>query len=149
MSPNIPPDNRAILSVNLLKNGIGVEQARALVIILKEHPTLKSLCGNSGDETELDMSVKMRGAGDAIMLAAEIVDNGALSILDASNTASASQPGSLGGQTYRSPNLTEIAVCADKHVLKHNAHFFWRTRKSSAPCTHDSIKLRWRSEKST
>ena len=80
-------DMRAILSVNLLKNGMGVEQARALVIILKEHPTLKSLCGNNGDETELDMSGKMEGAEDAIMLAAEVVDNGAMTSLDlASNS---------------------------------------------------------------
>jgi hypothetical protein len=72
--------NGAISSVNLLKNNIGVEQARALVTILKEHSTLKSLCGNKGDETELDMSGKMNGAEDAIMLAAEIIDNGAISI---------------------------------------------------------------------
>jgi hypothetical protein len=71
--------------VNLLKNGIGVEQARALVIILKEHSTLKSLCGNNGDETELNMSGKMNGAEDAIMLAAEIIDNGALTSLNVSS----------------------------------------------------------------
>jgi hypothetical protein len=70
------------LSLNLLKNGIGVKQARALVIILKEHSALKSLCGNNGDETELDMSGKMEGAEDAIMLAAEIVDNEALHCVD-------------------------------------------------------------------
>ncbi len=75
----------AILSVNLLKNSIGVEQARALVIILKEHSTLKSLCGNSGDETMLDMRGKMNGADDAIMLAAEIVDNGAMSTVVVNN----------------------------------------------------------------
>jgi hypothetical protein len=73
---------QATLSVNVLKNHIGVEQAGALVVILKEHPTLKSLCGNKGDQTELDMSSKMWGAEDAIMLAAEIVDNGALTKLD-------------------------------------------------------------------
>jgi hypothetical protein len=50
--------------------------------MLKEHPTLKSLCGNRGDETELDMSGKMGGAGDAVMLAAEVIDNGALSSLN-------------------------------------------------------------------
>jgi hypothetical protein len=71
----------AILSANLLKNGIGVEQARALVIFLNEHPTLKSLCGNKGDETELDMSSKMKGAEDAIMLVGEI-DNGATTSLN-------------------------------------------------------------------
>jgi hypothetical protein len=67
--------------VNLLKNDISVDQAKDLVSILKEHPTLKSLCGNKGDETKLDMSGKMSGAGDAIMFAAEIVDNEALSKL--------------------------------------------------------------------
>jgi hypothetical protein len=69
----------AISSVNLLKNDVGVEQAGALVIILKEHPTLKSLCGNKGYETKLDMSGKMDSAADAIMLAAEIDDNRAIS----------------------------------------------------------------------
>jgi hypothetical protein len=50
--------------------------------MLKEHPSLKSLCGNRGDETELDMSGKMFGAEDAIMLVAEIVNNGALVCAD-------------------------------------------------------------------
>jgi hypothetical protein len=53
--------------------------------VLKEHPTLKSLCGNKGNETELDMSGKMNSPEDAIMLAAEIVDNGVLTSLDISN----------------------------------------------------------------
>jgi hypothetical protein len=82
---NAIPDMGAISSANLLKNDIGVEQAGALVIILKEHPTLKSLCGNKGDETELDMSGKMKGAEDAVMLAAEFVDNGALTSLNLSS----------------------------------------------------------------
>jgi Ran GTPase-activating protein (RanGAP) involved in mRNA processing and transport len=79
--PNVPTDNRAISSVNLLSNNIGTEEARALASILKDHPTLKSLCGNKGNETELDMSSKMKGAAGAIMLVPEITDNGALSVL--------------------------------------------------------------------
>jgi hypothetical protein len=75
-------DMAAISSVNLLLNNIGVDQAKDLVGILKEHPTLKSLCGNKGNETELDMRGKMRGAGDAIMLVPEIVDNEALLFLN-------------------------------------------------------------------
>jgi hypothetical protein len=71
----------AIASVNLLKNRISVDQAKDLVNILKEHPTLKSICGLNGNETELNMRGKMNGAGDAIMLAAEIVGNVALSKL--------------------------------------------------------------------
>jgi hypothetical protein len=90
----------SLSSVKLLSNDIGIDQAKALASILKGHPTLKSLCGNKGDETELDMSAallgihgeeglevlqmmsgKMNGAGDAIMLAPEIADNGALTKL--------------------------------------------------------------------
>jgi hypothetical protein len=78
------PGMKAILSVNLLKNEIGIDQAEALVSMLKEHPTLKSICGNRGDETKLDMSGKQMGASGAIMLAAEIVCNGALTTLDIS-----------------------------------------------------------------
>jgi hypothetical protein len=78
---------RAMSSVNLLKNDIDTDQAKALVLVLKEHPTLKSLCGNKGDKTEFDMSGKMKGAGDAIMLATEIIDNGAMTSLNlASNS---------------------------------------------------------------
>jgi hypothetical protein len=73
--------------VNLLLNDIGVHQAKALVSILKEHPTLKSLCGNTGNETELDLRGKMNGAGDAIMLVPEIIDNGALSVLNLARNA--------------------------------------------------------------
>jgi hypothetical protein len=86
MSPNLPPKihsgNRAILSVNLLKNDIPMEQAKALASALKGHPTLKSLCGNSGDETELDMSSKEIGPDGAIMLAPEIAGNGAMTSLN-------------------------------------------------------------------
>ena len=45
----------ALASVNILNNNIGAEHAQKLVAILKEHATLKSLCGNKGNETELDM----------------------------------------------------------------------------------------------
>ena len=71
-----------MVSVNMLNNSIGAEQAHALATILKEHATLKSLCGNKGDETELDMSGKKMGADGAIMLAPEIVANGALTSLN-------------------------------------------------------------------
>jgi hypothetical protein len=91
-------DNGALLSANLLYNSIGTEQAHTLGSILKVHPTLKSLCGNKGDETELDMSNKMMsGAQDAIMLVAEIADNGAMTSLN------------LAGQGLHSNGATIIA----------------------------------------
>jgi hypothetical protein len=73
----------AISSVNLLKNHLAMEQTKALanMLMLKEHPTLKSLCGNSGEETELDMSGKKLGLEGAIMLAPEIAGNGTLTKL--------------------------------------------------------------------
>jgi hypothetical protein len=117
---NIPPviisDIRAILSVNLLKNGIGVEQARALVIILKEHSTLKSLCGNNGDETELDMRGKMKGAGDAIMLVPEIIDNGALTRLDISSNNLVGEKGTgryKDGREIMAPDVSGIIAIAN------------------------------------
>jgi hypothetical protein len=60
-----------ISPVNVLKTGMGVEQARVLASILKENPALKSLCGNAGGETELGMSGKEIGIEGAIMLALE------------------------------------------------------------------------------
>jgi hypothetical protein len=43
----------------LLNTGLGKKIVQNLATILEEHPTLKSLCGNKGDETELDMSAKL------------------------------------------------------------------------------------------
>ena len=77
-TPDIFSAIRALVSANLLNNKIGGEQAQNLATILKEHASLKSLCGNKGNEIELNMSGKMRGEGDAIMLAPEIVANGVL-----------------------------------------------------------------------
>jgi hypothetical protein len=81
---NTIPNMRALSSVNLLKNKIGIDPAEALVSMLNEHPTLKSLCGNKGNETELNLSGKMNGSEDAIMLGAEVAGNGALSKFDIS-----------------------------------------------------------------
>jgi Ran GTPase-activating protein (RanGAP) involved in mRNA processing and transport len=83
---------RAISSVNVLFNDIGAEQAHALANILKEHATLKSLCGNKGNETQLDMSGKKIGADGAIMLAPEIADNEAISQFTFSGDRSDSKP---------------------------------------------------------
>jgi hypothetical protein len=85
--PNTLSDIRVISSLNLLLNNIGVDQAKDLVGILKDHPTLKTLCGNSGKETELNMSGKMHGAGDAVMLVPDIIDNRAMTKFDISNNA--------------------------------------------------------------
>jgi hypothetical protein len=89
---DVIPGMGALSSVNLLKNYIDIDQAKALVSILKEHPTLKSLCGNSGDETELDMSGKEMRGREIIMLAPEIADNGAMSKFTCSGDYDNSKP---------------------------------------------------------
>ena len=108
--------NGAMVSANLLHNSIDIKQAQKLAAVLNEHPTLKSLCGNKGDETELDMSGKEMGADGAIMLAPEIVANGAMTILDISNnqlgrlsipegwkTGTQSKGKHKGRQTFKAP----------------------------------------------
>jgi Ran GTPase-activating protein (RanGAP) involved in mRNA processing and transport len=106
--------------VNLLKNDISVAQAEDLVSILKEHPTLKSLCGNRGNEAALDMSGKMTGAADAIMLVAEIIDNGAILKLDMSNNMLATKEigEALGEMLLANTTLTELDV--SKNALDHH-----------------------------
>ena len=68
-------------------NRIGTGQAHNLAAIVREHATLKSLCGNKGDETALDISGKGMVADDAIMLAPEIISNGTLTSLNISSNA--------------------------------------------------------------
>jgi hypothetical protein len=77
----------AISSVNVLGNSIGVEHAQELITILQAKEKLITLCGFSGDETELDLSNKNLSAGCAVLVANEIINNGALSSLNlASNS---------------------------------------------------------------
>jgi len=68
-------------SLNILKNDIGTAQAQALIKI-KQEKKMTTLCGLNGDETELNLSGKMNGAEDALMLVEDIKDNWALSSLN-------------------------------------------------------------------
>lgn len=90
-------NNKKLVSVNMLYNLIDTSHAKALVhtqeLVNIRGRRLKSLCGNSGDETQLDMSgdyslvwkdkrlLKNHGA---IMLAPEIVANKSLTSLNIS-----------------------------------------------------------------
>ena len=72
--------------MNILGNRIGTDQANALIKIMEGKSTLKTLCGFSGNETELDLSKKGLTAGCALLVANEIVANGALTSLNISNS---------------------------------------------------------------
>jgi hypothetical protein len=95
MSPNIP-DNRAISSINLLSNSIPVEQAQELVKSMRAKEKLITLCGLSKEETQLNFSGQNLYAGDAVLIANDIRDMGALIKLDiSSNYIGAVQEGGL------------------------------------------------------
>jgi hypothetical protein len=65
--------------VDLLKNDIPVEQAQELVRIMQSKEKLTTLCGLSGDEATFDFSNQGLGPGDAVFIANDISDMGALS----------------------------------------------------------------------
>ena len=64
--------------MNILSNYIGADQAIKLIAIMASKPNLTTLCGFSGDETELDLSNKNLSAGCAVLVANEVKNNGAL-----------------------------------------------------------------------
>jgi hypothetical protein len=75
-------DNGAISSINLLRNSIPVEQAQELVKIMQATEKLTTLCGLSKEETELDFSNQGLGAGDAVLIANDVSDMGAMTSLN-------------------------------------------------------------------
>jgi Ran GTPase-activating protein (RanGAP) involved in mRNA processing and transport len=117
---NAIPDMGALSSANLLRNNIGTKQAKALAAILKEHPTLKSLCGNKGDETELDMSGKNLRAEGAIMLVPEIIDNGAMSSLNLSaNYLATAEAGEILGEMLKANSVLKELDVSNNYHWKH------------------------------
>jgi hypothetical protein len=131
-------DNGALSSVNLLKNRIRINQAEALASMLKEHPALKSLCGNKGNETELDMSDKMDGAEDAIMLAAEIVDNGAiLSVNLLHNRIGIHQAQNLARILMEHPTLKSLCSNSGEETVLDYERPAYRGRRCYHACSRD------------
>jgi hypothetical protein len=55
--------------------------------VMRSKDTLTTLCGLTGEETELDFSSQRLGAGDAVLIANDISDMGSMTSLNlASNT---------------------------------------------------------------
>ena len=70
--------------VNVMGNTIGKEQLSKLREMMQAHPTLVSLCGIADNTTEADLSGLRVEADDTIVLADELLANGALTHLDIS-----------------------------------------------------------------
>jgi hypothetical protein len=64
--------------VNLLKNTILIEQAQELVKIMQSKEKLTTLCGLSRNKATLDFSAQELGPGDAVLIANDISDMGAM-----------------------------------------------------------------------
>ena len=58
--------------MNVLSNQLDVDSADLLLKVKAEKPNLRTLCGLTHEETELDLSFESLGPGDAKLLAPEI-----------------------------------------------------------------------------
>ena len=69
------PVSTSLTSVSLLRNGFDTEAAAMLLKVKEDHPKLKTLCGFSHEEKELDLNgfnkTKL-GAADAMLIAPEL-----------------------------------------------------------------------------
>jgi Leucine-rich repeat (LRR) protein len=110
--------------IDLLRNNIPVEQAQELVKIMQAKEKLTTLCGLSGEETELDFSNTRHqdkydlcytlDAGDAVLIANDISNMRELTSLNISNNAI----GALGFKHLSeavkgSKSLTELDVAGN------------------------------------
>ena len=62
----------SLTSVNVLCNHLDVESAGMLLEVKAEKPSLRTLCGLTYEETQLDVSHEGLGPGDAMLLAPEL-----------------------------------------------------------------------------
>jgi hypothetical protein len=80
----------ALSVANVMGNRIGKEMLSKLQEIMRSNPNLISLCGIADDATEADLSGLNMDPDDAIVLASELPDKGALASLNlASNSLGA------------------------------------------------------------
>jgi hypothetical protein len=84
---NAIKDMRALSIANVMGNRIGKEMLSKLQEIMRSKPNLISLCGIADDATEADLSGLNIDADDAIILASELSDKGALTKFDMSNNS--------------------------------------------------------------
>jgi Ran GTPase-activating protein (RanGAP) involved in mRNA processing and transport len=78
---DVIPGMEALSVTNVMGNKIGKEQLAKLQEVMHSKPNLVSLCGIADDATEADLSGLGMDADDAAILASELPDKGALSVL--------------------------------------------------------------------
>jgi hypothetical protein len=76
------PDMEALSIANVMGNRIGKEMLSKFQEIIRSKPKLISLCGIADDATEVDLSGLHMDDDDAIVLASELPDKGAMTSLN-------------------------------------------------------------------
>jgi hypothetical protein len=110
-----PQDMGALSVTNVLGNLIGKEQLTRLQAIMRSKPNLVSLCGIADDATEADLSGLGMDADDAIVLASELPDKGALSSLNlASNCLCGLDE--FGDGTYDASGKQDCVFSFSSHI---------------------------------
>jgi hypothetical protein len=109
-------DMGALSSANLLRNSISVEQAQELVKIMRAKKNLTTCCGLSGEEAELDFSGQDLGAGDAVLIANDISDMGALTSLNLSSNSIGAQ-WKQGKMVVTPEGIFVVVVTFGSHVV--------------------------------
>ena len=109
---NVIPDMGALSSANLMGNYIPVEQAQELKKIMQAKENLTTLCGLSKEETELDFSRQYLGAGDAVLIANDISDMGALTSLNLSSNNLRAKGAKIMAEAIKVTNCVTAAILA-------------------------------------
>jgi hypothetical protein len=120
---NAIPDMRALSIANVMGTRIGKEYLSKLQQIMHSKPNLISLCGIANDATEADLSGLKMDADDAIILAAELPDKGALSVLSLAKNGLLTQEAGkiLGGMLKANSTLKQLDVSSSWHGLSKEA----------------------------
>jgi hypothetical protein len=112
-------DNGALSIANVMGNRIGKEMLSKLQEIMRSKPNLISLCGIADDATEADLSGLNMDADDAIILASELPDKGALTKFDISNCGLRAEGGKALAVALKGNDvMTELNVAGNELGLK-------------------------------
>jgi hypothetical protein len=115
-------DKGALSVTNVLGNLIGKEQLTRLQAIMRSKPNLVSLCGIADDATEADLSGLGMDADDAIFLASELPDKGAVTKFDISDNSLYAAGGKVLAEALNSNQvMTELNLAKNKLGWKANS----------------------------
>jgi hypothetical protein len=115
------PGMRALSVTNVMGNRIGKEQLAKLQEIMRSRRNLVSLCGIADDATEADLSGLGMGADGAAILASELPDKRALSVLSLKrNVLGTKDVGKVLGEMLKENSVLKELDLSDNRVESYN-----------------------------